>query len=231
MESQFFKVGEFVVNSRSNAIHRKGHRSVLAPRLMDLLLFFAARPGEVVTRQEIVENCWSRGCVTDQVITQAIFELRRALKDGRPRARCREYIKTVQKRGYRLVVEVDALTPEQYFTASGQVPGTENATSPILAATVQVLLEVDDGGRDKEGMQIESNVSKAPPLSDSDDLAPDKPSMQNEAVSAEKPDEMTLTEDLNKKEQVEGKKKSLLSKVSSALWLDQIRLGFKKGAY
>ena len=83
MESAFFTVADWVANPRSNSIRRKNRRSVLPPRLMDLLFYFAQHPMEVVSRQEIIDNCWDRDVVTDQAITQAIFELRKFLKDGR----------------------------------------------------------------------------------------------------------------------------------------------------
>lgn len=50
MEGSFFKVGEFEVDPRTNQIYREGTATVLPPRLMDLLCFFASRADEVVTR-------------------------------------------------------------------------------------------------------------------------------------------------------------------------------------
>lgn len=57
MESAFFTVADWVANPRSNSIRRKNRRSVLPPRLMDLLFYFAQHPMEVVSRQEIIDNC------------------------------------------------------------------------------------------------------------------------------------------------------------------------------
>lgn len=68
MESAFFTVADWVANPRSNSIRRKNRRSVLPPRLMDLLFYFAQHPMEVVSRQEIIDNCWDRDVVTDQAI-------------------------------------------------------------------------------------------------------------------------------------------------------------------
>ena len=64
---------------------------------------------EVVTRKEIVDNCWNRTFVTDQVVTQSIFELRKYLRGGRPKAEAADYIRTVPKRGYQLVASVAVL--------------------------------------------------------------------------------------------------------------------------
>lgn len=120
MESAFFTVADWVANPRSNSIRRKNRRSVLPPRLMDLLFYFAQHPMEVVSRQEIIDNCWDRDVVTDQAITQAIFELRKFLKDGRSAKEAPEYIKTVPKRGYRLLAPVHQLTVEEYIAATSE---------------------------------------------------------------------------------------------------------------
>ena len=136
MESAFFTVADWVANPRSNSIRRKNRRSVLPPRLMDLLFYFAQHPMEVVSRQEIIDNCWDRDVVTDQAITQAIFELRKFLKDGRSAKEAPEYIKTVPKRGYRLLAPVHQLTVEEYIAA----------TSENGAQGTQVI--DDDGGAD-----------------------------------------------------------------------------------
>lgn len=48
-------------------------------------------------------------CSDDQTVTQNIFELRKALRDGRGRQEAPEYIATVPKRGYQLVVGAELL--------------------------------------------------------------------------------------------------------------------------
>ena len=109
MEGNFFKVGEFEVDPRTNQIYRDGVVTMLPPRLMDLLCFFASRADEVVTRKEIVDNCWNRTFVMDQVVTQSIFELRKYLRGGRRKDETVDYIRTVPKRGYQLVAAVTVL--------------------------------------------------------------------------------------------------------------------------
>lgn len=103
---------------------------------MDLLFYFAQHPMEVVSRQEIIDNCWDRDVVTDQAITQAIFELRKFLKDGRSAKEAPEYIKTVPKRGYRLLAPVHQLTVEEYIAATSEngAQGTQVIDDEDVAA-------------------------------------------------------------------------------------------------
>ncbi|WP_258188038.1 winged helix-turn-helix domain-containing protein [Vibrio splendidus] len=56
------------------------------------------------TRDELIEEVWSGSVLTDQVVTQAVFELRKVLKTHSKRTS--SYIVTVPKRGYRFDGEV-----------------------------------------------------------------------------------------------------------------------------
>lgn len=109
MHSSNFLVGEWRADTSTNTITRDDHEVSLPPRLMDMLKFFAEHPKEVVSREELVTALWNRTAVTDQAVTQSIFELRKSLRDGRKAGEAPEYIQTVPKRGYRLIVAVEWL--------------------------------------------------------------------------------------------------------------------------
>lgn len=123
------RVGEWLVTPSVNQISRKGRQLTLEPRLIDLLVFFARHPGEVLSRDELIENVWTRNVVTSHVVTQSISELRKSLKDGDDVSL--EYIATVPKRGYKLTVPVIWCTEEGEELA----PQMEALTpSPSVAA-------------------------------------------------------------------------------------------------
>ncbi|MDU5454150.1 MAG: lysine decarboxylation/transport transcriptional activator CadC [Pseudescherichia vulneris] len=104
MQQPVVYVGEWLVTPSVNQISRQGRQLTLEPRLIDLLVFFARHPGQVLTRDELIDNVWTRSVVTGHVVTQSISELRKSLKDGD--ANAPEYIVTVPKRGYKLTVPV-----------------------------------------------------------------------------------------------------------------------------
>lgn len=77
--------------------HRVGIKSLM---VLDLL---AQRAGEVVTREECLAYAWAGTLPTDDVLTQAIKGLRRALRDDvEPRI-----VETISRSGYRLTVPVE----------------------------------------------------------------------------------------------------------------------------
>lgn len=77
---------------------------IIDNRLSKLLDFFCQNPNIVFSRDELINEVWNGSILTDQVITQAIFELRKTLKLAERHSM--GYIITVPKRGYKLDVEV-----------------------------------------------------------------------------------------------------------------------------
>jgi DNA-binding winged helix-turn-helix (wHTH) protein/TolB-like protein/Flp pilus assembly protein TadD len=96
-------IGEWEVIPESNELRRGGAVQRIEPKAMELLVYLAARPGDVVTRAELLEAVWPGVVVGDEALTQAVTKLRKALADP---ARSPAYIETISKRGYRLVADV-----------------------------------------------------------------------------------------------------------------------------
>lgn len=87
MLGEIWKIGDWSVFPAENTLRRDGSEVKVPPRLMDALIFFARHPDHVISRTELVVHLWNRSVVTDQTVTQNIFELRKALRDGRGRQR------------------------------------------------------------------------------------------------------------------------------------------------
>ncbi|AJF72069.1 MULTISPECIES: lysine decarboxylation/transport transcriptional activator CadC [Raoultella] len=138
MQQPVVRVGEWLVTPSVNQISRKGRQLTLEPRLIDLLVFFARHPGEVLSRDELIDNVWTRNVVTSHVVTQSISELRKSLKDGDDSSL--EYIATVPKRGYKLTVPViwcteegEELTPLLSPLAPQAVPEAAAPSAPVAS--------------------------------------------------------------------------------------------------
>jgi TolB-like protein len=70
---------------------------------MRVLVYLASHPGEVVTKEQLVEEVWDGAFVTDEALTYSIWELRKALGDDAKKPR---FIQTVPKQGYCLIAPV-----------------------------------------------------------------------------------------------------------------------------
>src|SRR6202041_3554028 len=101
--SSILRIGAWRVDPALCEISKDGNTLKLEPREMQLLLYLAARPGRVVSVEQLLEHVWSGGVVTSSSVYQAVASLRRLLGDD---TREPTYIANVPRRGYRLVASV-----------------------------------------------------------------------------------------------------------------------------
>ena len=110
----------------------KGDESVrLDARTMRLLIYLAARAGEVVSSDELLEHVWNGVVVTQDSVYQGIAALRRLLNDD---ARNPAYIATVPRLGYRLVATVTPCITEP-LAVPPPSPPVPAASQPDPAAS------------------------------------------------------------------------------------------------
>jgi TolB-like protein len=76
------------------------------PKAMEVFVCLAQRPGQVVQRNEVLDQVWGHHHGSDRALTRCISELRRAIGD---REDAKRVIETIPKRGYRLVAELKPL--------------------------------------------------------------------------------------------------------------------------
>src|SRR5262249_21349493 len=76
----------------------------------EVLVRLARHPGKPVSKEALLQEVWSGTFVSDDVLTRAIFELRRVFEDD---AREPRFIETIPKRGYMLVAAVEPVRPDQ----------------------------------------------------------------------------------------------------------------------
>ncbi|MCI0625988.1 MAG: transcriptional regulator [Acidobacteria bacterium] len=102
-ENRPFRTGEWGVEPSRNLLIRGTEEVHLEPRVMDVLVHLAERAGEVVSKEELVERVWKQRYVSDDVLTVAVYTLRKVLGDNPRQPR---YIETVPRRGYRWIAPV-----------------------------------------------------------------------------------------------------------------------------
>jgi DNA-binding winged helix-turn-helix (wHTH) protein/TolB-like protein/Flp pilus assembly protein TadD len=124
----------------------------LRPRTMDLLVFMAERPGQVISIEELLAGVWKDVVVSDNSVHRGISELRRAFaaaSAGNP-------IETIPKRGYRFSIagEATSTSPSELSEGSIQAAQPERrsgiafrllgVTGALLAALLAVAVYVYD---------------------------------------------------------------------------------------
>lgn len=80
--AHLLQIGDWRVDGDLNEIDRAGKVVHLEPKAMAVLLTLAERPGEVVSREELLAAVWPGVIVSDNALTQVVIKLRRALEDS-----------------------------------------------------------------------------------------------------------------------------------------------------
>jgi eukaryotic-like serine/threonine-protein kinase len=97
--------GPFEVDASTRELRKRGVHVKLSGQPFQILLTLLARPGDLVTREQLRDDLWSEGTFVDfeGSLNAAVNKLRRALNDSAENPR---YIETVPKGGYRFVAAV-----------------------------------------------------------------------------------------------------------------------------
>ncbi len=101
-----FRLGPWQVDPATGRLSSANEQRSLEPKLMELLLLLAGKPGQVWSRGDIEATVWAGAVVGEDTVARAISRLRRALGDSASEPR---FIETLPKRGYRLIEVVEAL--------------------------------------------------------------------------------------------------------------------------
>ena len=103
------QVGECVVTLSSREVEVVGARRPrrLTPKALGVLRVLLRQPGRVVTRDELFAEVWPDTLPTNDVLTQAVTQLRKAFANDEDNGQA--YIETIAKSGYRLLVPVQVL--------------------------------------------------------------------------------------------------------------------------
>ena len=75
----------------------------LRPKAFAVLNYLVVRPGQLVTKEQLLNSAWPEAFVSDAVLKVTIRQLREALDDDPKSPR---FIETAHRRGYRFIGQV-----------------------------------------------------------------------------------------------------------------------------
>src|ERR1700680_1355201 len=97
------RFGPFELSIGERVLRRDGQVLPLGGRALDILIYLADRPGEVVAKQELFDHVWPDVIVEEGTLRVHVAAIRKALGDGQFGNR---YIANIKGRGYSLVGNV-----------------------------------------------------------------------------------------------------------------------------
>jgi Tol biopolymer transport system component/DNA-binding winged helix-turn-helix (wHTH) protein len=137
--SDWLKIGDCVLDlpRREIACPQRAQPLRITVKAQQVLMALVSQHGKVVSREALIEWVWPDTLPTDDVLTQAIAQLRKAFCEDRDAPR---YLETIAKGGYRLLAPLQWLEgPEgealaQSAPTAAQIePAT--AVAPVAAET------------------------------------------------------------------------------------------------
>ena len=127
------RLGEFDLDLRAGELCKDSQKSLLQEQPFQILLMLVERRGELVDREEIRKRLWPNDTIVefDHSIHTAVKKLRQAFGDS---AESPQYVETVARRGYRLLVPVaDCVEPAPHpvvVRPEGTKLGSEPRAAP-----------------------------------------------------------------------------------------------------
>lgn len=136
--SAAFALGDVEVYPESLTLVVAGMECRVEPKIMDLLAYFSARPGQVLAKDQILSDVWGGTHVVEAALQRAVSILRKTLGDDRQNP---VFIETISKKGYRFLVTPKPLTEPE----ADEINITEKniKTSPLIlliGAAILILL-------------------------------------------------------------------------------------------
>lgn len=126
---QGFYLRDLLVEPVKGQVIGRDGAEYLHSKAMEVLLLLASNPGTLVTRDAIIEEVWGAGHGSQEALSHAVGEIRHALHDHADHP---EFIQTLPKRGYRLIIETRPTASHTDSVVIGEKSGLGVTDSGLL---------------------------------------------------------------------------------------------------
>jgi DNA-binding winged helix-turn-helix (wHTH) protein len=138
--------GPYQVDFHTQELRKHGLKLKVSGQPLQVLDMLLARPGELVTREELQKRLWPGDTFADfnHGLNAAVNKLRETLSDS---ASDPQYIETLPRRGYRFIGQVEEaaipVQPERSAAESGKVRAFESGRVPVAVEVTPPIAETD----------------------------------------------------------------------------------------
>ena len=135
-----FTFGRFRLDGTNECLWHEERAIPLRPKAFAVLKLLVDRPGQLVTKQQVLDTVWPGTFVGDAVLKDCIRQLREALEDN---AAAPTYIETAHRRGYRFIGKpseaASALSIEESKHSATRAMPSQQTVLPSLRSPAGVL--------------------------------------------------------------------------------------------
>lgn len=133
-----WRLGAIELDEFRLEVRRDGEPVALESKSLELLRLFVRHPGEVLTKDELMQAVWPGRVLSDSVLARSVSLLRRAIGDDE-----QTLIRTVHRYGYRYDGAVERLTPVE--TQSVPALGLQAGERPPLRTNWTLTERLGEG--------------------------------------------------------------------------------------
>lgn len=144
LRGQIFQLGfDYIANPATNELIKvrgftMGDSLKIEPKLMEVLICLAEFHNQVVTKEYLIERIWQNYGGAEDALMQAISKLRKYMQDD---AKKQNTIKTISKKGYRLILPVRAIDPSALHPEQYPLPAATRSKTDHFTAFIDRLTE------------------------------------------------------------------------------------------
>jgi cholera toxin transcriptional activator len=137
-----YRFGAFEADSATGELRRQGILIKLNAQPFQVLLMLLARPGQLLTREEISQELWPDGTFVDYEhgVNSAVNRIREALGDAAGNSR---FVQTLARRGYRFVAPVERIAQDGSSSSTALEPPSAPAQDQIVAEQPAATVELE----------------------------------------------------------------------------------------
>jgi Tol biopolymer transport system component/DNA-binding winged helix-turn-helix (wHTH) protein len=117
--SWVYEFGPFLLDCEERVLIRHGQQLALPPKAIETLLVLVTEAGRILGKDELLSRIWPDCFVEEGNLSQAVFQLRKALGESGSK---QQYIETVPRRGYRFIAEVRQVPKEDVSNPFDDLP-------------------------------------------------------------------------------------------------------------
>ncbi len=129
---QLWQLGDFVFDHQQLLLFHQDKELAAEPKVLELLRYLCCHTDRYVSLNELHERVWSDRIVSDTAVRSSIKKLRNLLDDNDLASP--KYIKSVSKRGYKLVCPLKAVVAETAVVLPESTAASpDEVTEPLLS--------------------------------------------------------------------------------------------------
>jgi Tol biopolymer transport system component/DNA-binding winged helix-turn-helix (wHTH) protein len=145
--SILLKVNGWIVDYDKNTLTKDSTTINIEPLAMDTLVFFAKNQGDVISREQLINEVWKGKVVGDHAIYRIVNLLRKTLQTDASQP----LLVTIRKKGYQLVAPVERLN----------APVKQQEHHAEITPTEQTKFELSSGNNNRYGNRVKLSLIAA----------------------------------------------------------------------